>query len=348
MMTAHADLDLLWALRSPCDLGCRYCYFGTVEDHRASPTVQPGQMSHRSRDDLSRDEVFAFAATLAGSRVRRVFLAGGEPLRWPPVLDLIRLIKQAGVQVVVCTNGIALNRAGITAALATAGTGADAVSVSLDSTDPAYNDRWRPSRNGKDGWQQVTSGITALLNARASGGPPRVGIYSVITRLNIADILTVPQLAAELGCDYAVPQPIALDPAHPLAGQLSLTHDDIPAVAAVFRQLTDARLPVALPSADYPGQVTAAIASPVSTVSGCFGGSTLAFIQPDGSLWDCPSSLRIAATPAARRATIKSTDARTLFASPPPCADCGLFSVDCVNMWPLTGFSRFLGREAAA
>jgi MoaA/NifB/PqqE/SkfB family radical SAM enzyme len=347
-MTAHADLDLLWALRSPCDLGCRYCYFGTVEDHGASPASQPGQLSHLSRADLSRDDVFAFAETLAGSRVRRVFLAGGEPLRWPPALDLIRLIRQAGVQVVVCTNGIALNRPGITAALTNPEMGADAVSVSLDSADPAYNDQWRPSRNRKDGWQQVTSGITALLKARADGARPRVGIYSVITRLNIADILAVPRLAAELGCDYAVPQPIALDAAHPLAGQLSLSKDDIPAVAAVFRQLTDARLPVALPAGGYPGQVTASIASPVSAVSACFGGSTLAFIEPDGSLWDCPSSRRIAATPAARRATVKGADARTLFAGPPPCSDCGLFSVDCVNMWPLTGFGRFLAPGAAA
>jgi hypothetical protein len=78
-----------------------------------------------------------------------------------------------------------------------------------------------------------------------------------------------------------------------------------------------------------------------------FGGSTLAFVQPDGSLWDCPSSLRIAQTPAARRATIKGADARVLFASPPPCADCGLFSVDCVNMWPLKEFSRFLPSKEA-
>jgi molybdenum cofactor biosynthesis enzyme MoaA len=223
VVTARADLDLLWALRSPCDLGCRYCYFGTVDEHRAAPVSQPGQLSHLSRADLTREEVFAFAGTLRGSRVRRVFLAGGEPLRWPPVLDLIRLIKQTGVQVVVCTNGIALNRPEITAALTNPGTGADAVSVSLDSADPSYNDRWRPSRNRKDGWRQVTSGITALLNARPVGGTPRIGIYSVITRLNIADILAVPRLAAELGCDFAVPQPIALDPGHPLIGQLSLT-----------------------------------------------------------------------------------------------------------------------------
>jgi MoaA/NifB/PqqE/SkfB family radical SAM enzyme len=331
---------LLWALRSPCDLGCRYCYFGTIEEHRAGPGAQPGQLSHLSRADLPAAEVLAFAATLAGSAVRRVFLAGGEPLRWPPALDLVRVIKSAGVQVVVCTNGIALNRPEIASALVEAGV--DAVSVSLDSADPAYNDRWRPSRNRKDGWAQVVSGITALARARSGSGTPAIGTYTVITRLNIADVLSVPQLAAGLGCDYAVAQPIALSPGHALHGELALTPADAPAVAAAFARLASAGLPLALPAATYPGQVGAAIAAPVSGVRGCFGGSTLAFIEPDGSLWDCPSTLRIAATPPGRRATIRGADARALFASPPPCADCGLFSVDCVNMWPLMDFARLL------
>ena len=75
---------------------------------------------------------------------------------------------------------------------------------------------------------------------------------------------------------------------------------------------------------------------------GCFGGSTLAFIEPDGSMWACPSSLKIAATPRERHASIRGADARTLFAAPPPCADCTLFSADCVNMWPLMDFGRLL------
>ena len=333
-------VTLLWALRSPCDLGCRYCYFGIVEEHRGGPALPSGQLSHLSRADLGAGEVLAFAATLAGSRVERVFLAGGEPLRWPPVFSLIRLIKAAGAQVVVCTNGIALSRPEITGALA--GAGVDAVSVSLDSADPVYNDTWRPARNRKDGWDQVVSGITALLRARGRQERPRVGIYSVITRLNIGDILAVPRLAAGLGCDYAVAQPVALDPGHPLHGQLSLTPADAPVVTSAFGRLWVSGLPVAVPAAPYASLVEAALTAPTGTVRGCFGGSTLAFIEPDGSMWDCPSSLKIAAAPRERHASIRGADARALFAAPPPCADCALFSVDCVNMWPLMDFGRFL------
>jgi hypothetical protein len=89
------------------------------------------------------------------------------------------------------------------------------------------------------------------------------------------------------------------------------------------------------------------VQSSAGLVPGCFGGHTLYFIEPDGSVWDCPSSTKIAATPAQRRRSIKNADAGTLFA--PPCSaarDCALFSVDCVNMWPLNGFSAMLAAPA--
>ena len=71
------------------------------------------------------------------------------------------------------------------------------------------------------------------------------------------------------------------------------------------------------------------------------------FVEPDGSVWDCPSDRRIAATPPARRRSIRGGDARTLFAARPACTDCSLFSRDCVNMWPLAlDMPRLLGAGA--
>lgn len=225
-------VTLLWALRSPCNLGCRYCYFGTIDDHRENPPEQPGVLSHLSRADLDLADIAAFVQTLPGSRVERIFLAGGEPLIWPPILDIVAAIKAAGVQVVLCTNGIPLNRPHIVERILALEV--DAVSVSLDSTDPGYNDTWRPARNHVHGHADVLSGVQALITARAGRPEPKVGLYAVITRLNIDAVTSVATLATDLGCDYFVPQPIALDPGHPLHERLSLTPYDVSALRTAF------------------------------------------------------------------------------------------------------------------
>lgn len=343
-MTAdRSPVTLLWALRSPCNLGCRYCYFGTLEEHREAMPHQPGALSHLARTDLDLAAISAFVQTLPGSRVKRIFIAGGEPLIWPPVMAVIGAIKAAGVQVVLCTNGIPLNRPPLVDWIVSLGV--DAVSVSVDSPDPGYNDTWRPARNRLHGHQDVISGVQALLAARAGRPVPKVGLYSVITRLNIDVVKTGAVLASELGCDYFVPQPIALDASHALHPQLSLTGGDAGPISEAFTHLYRSGAPVRLPDPSYPGRVVDSITSEEpGLVRGCFGGTNLFFIEPDGSVWDCPSSLKIRAN-TGRPRTIRGADARTLFAADGPCKDCALFSRDCVNMWPLMDFSTFLPAE---
>lgn len=341
-MAFDRTITLLWALRSRCGThGCLYCYFGTIDEHRESgrPTA-PGVLSHLSPDDLTTAEILAFAGTLADSAVGRVFLAGGEPLLWRGILTLVEMLKQAGIEVVVCTSGVALNRPDITEPIVALGV--DAVSVSLDSADPVHNDTWRPPHKDGDGWERVVSGITTLLAARRKASRPRVGIYSVITARNIPDVTAIPHLAASLGCDYAVPQPISLAPDHRLHDTLALTPRDLPALRAEFEELYAAGLPLRLPAPTYAGQVATAVQHPTSHVVGCFGGNSLFFIEPDGSVWDCPSSLKIAAT-AEHGRSIRGATADELFGTPAGCGqDCALFSVDCVNMWPLTSFDGLL------
>lgn len=341
-MASRPAATLLWAVRSPCPRGCLYCYFGTVEEHRSQPVTRIGQLSHLSRNDLRPAQVLAFARTLPGSRIRRVFLAGGEPLAWPPILELVRILKAGGLQVIICTDGAALNRPDITHSLIELG--AEAVSVSLDSADPAYNDRLRPARNGKDGWERVVSGIRALVAARGSSRYPQVGIYSVITNQNLADLEAMPKLARQLGCDYFIPQPLALTEDHDLH-RMCLTAEHAPDLLARFTALNTASSPLFVPLGEYPQRFAVAISQPHATVAGCFGGRTLFFAQPDGTLWDCPSAYRIAATVPERRRSIAGADARALF-EPADCGDCTLFSRDCVNMWPLMDFSQIIGEPA--
>jgi len=329
------DVTLLWALRSPCAFSCPHCYFGTTEDHKAAgPPAQAGALSHLPRSDLPAGALTDFARTLHGSPVERVVIAGGEPLDWPGTLSLIAIAKDAGCQVVVATNGIPLARPQVTGRLVALGV--DGVSVSLDSADAGTNDQMRPSRSGRFGYDDVLAGIRALLQARAGQQAPRIGIYTVITRPRPQEITGVARLAAGLGVDYYVPQPISLPPAHKLDEQLSHRPGDEGSVRGQLSRLYTDPLGLALPDPSYSRRFTDAISTRDSGhVPDCFGGARLFFIQPDGSLWDCPSDRRIAATPPGRRRTIRGADARALFATRPACTDCSLFSRDCVNMWPL-------------
>ena len=326
------DVTLLWAPRSRCRFRCPHCYFGTIEEHRINPPAEAGVLSHLSRSDVPTEDLMAFARTLAGSPVERVVIAGGEPLDWPDALDLISVIKEAGCQIVIATNGVPLTRPGMAQRLVTLGV--DGVSVSLDSADAEVNDRMRPG--GRFGYRDVLAGIETLLQARAAEPAPRVGIYTVVTRSRPHEITDVARLAAGIGVDYFVPQPISLTPDHGLFQQMSHTPDDVGAVGEQLADLYDNPMGLTLPDPSYIGRFVTAISTHEGgDVPDCFGGARLFFIQPDGSMWDCPSDRRIAATAPDQRRTIRGGDARQLFATRPACTSCTLFGRDCVNMWPL-------------
>ncbi|MFJ6771810.1 radical SAM protein [Kitasatospora sp. NPDC091257] len=338
------EITVLWALRSPCSFGCPHCYFGELADDKQGPPKEVGLLSHIPVRDLDHAELEAFARSLADSPVERVVLAGGEPLDWLPTLSVIKTIKDAGCEVVIATNGVPLTRPGIARKLVELGV--DAVSVSLDSADEAVNDALRPSRSRRVGHREVLAGIRTLLDERGDGAGPRVGIYSVVIRERPQEITAVARLAAEIGVDYYVPQPISLPPDHKLFAERCHTADDVPAVEEQLLHLQQDPGGLTLPGPAYVRKFLDSIATQDSgRVEQCFGGAQLFFIQPDGTVWDCPSDRRIAATPPEARRTIVGADARTLFDGRPACTDCSHFSRDCVNMTPLVlGMPRLLGR----
>ncbi|ANY10144.1 hypothetical protein AFB00_17430 [Pseudonocardia sp. HH130630-07] len=346
-------MAVLWALRSPCNLGCDYCYFGTLEDDRIAPPQALGVLSHLPHGDLPLAVISDFLTTTEQSRIGRVFLAGGEPLIWPGTGQVIERLAGAGVEVVVCTNGLPLRREPVRRLLLAH---AAAVSVSLDSARPDLNDLHRRPRRPGDGWHGVIEGIRALIadrdtqpSPRAAG--PRIGLYTVLTRLTLPGLADTVRLAADLGLDYVVPQPISLAPDHRLHGELALRAEDGPAVRDALEAVSEAVPGMLTPGPGYPARVISTLHHDLQTEPRCFGGADLAFIEPDGTVWDCPSRHRIAAAASAgRTATISGTDAATLFplAPRPERAPCPLFSDDCVNMWPLVeDFDRFLADPAA-
>jgi MoaA/NifB/PqqE/SkfB family radical SAM enzyme len=337
------QVTVLWAPRSPCNLSCEYCYFGTLESQQPSFPLWPGQLSHIGSNDLTLDRIIEFLKSCPPGLLGRVFIAGGEPLLWRGIMEMITALKDKNIEVIVCTNGQPLKEQAITESLLTSGI--DAVSVSLDSYDATYNDRWRKDRSGV-GWEGVVNGTRTLLRARESHPRPcRVGMYMVVTALNVGHILGTAHFAAELGMDYFVFQPVSLNQIHPLEAELSLTKRHWDELSGVVSDLFSAGLPLTLPNSQYVRLVLDSInAVPPKLVSNCFGGRDLFFIEPDGSVWDCPSWLKIQGTTMADCRSIRDSEAEEVFSAERRgrCTDCGLFSVDCVNMWQLMAFDEIL------
>jgi MoaA/NifB/PqqE/SkfB family radical SAM enzyme len=335
---------VVWALRSPCNLRCRYCYFGTL-DETTEVVLQPGALSHVGRTDASLKACLAFIKTMTPHLVNRVFLAGGEPLMWPGIEPVIDALKASGVQVVVCTNGQPLADTRLAAALIDSGV--EAICVSLDSHDADYNDQWRVDRGGR-GWAGVVEGIKTIV-ARRNGeaASTKIGIYMVVSRENIAHIIPTAHFVAGLGVDYFIIQPVSLEPAHQLHSTLSLTVEHYEALGEAISALTSAGLSMCLPNEVYLRLMLRTLSDePLPIIRECFGGRDLFFIQPDGSVWDCPSIYKIRQTRSEQYESIVGKSASRVFSRRRRArnTDCSCFSQDCVNMWQLMAFDEIIVR----
>jgi MoaA/NifB/PqqE/SkfB family radical SAM enzyme len=338
-------VTILWALRSPCQLACQYCYFGTLDDRPAGPRRprQIGDLTHVGADDASLGVVLKFISTFHPGLVRRVFLAGGEPLVWSGVREVITALKAAAVEIIVCTNGQPLQDDELASRLLM--TPVAAVSVSLDSHDAVYNDRWRVDHSGR-GWAATVQGLKMLVaRRRALSATTRIGVYAVITRQNITHIVDTAKFVADLGVDYFIVQPVSLSRDHKLHSVLSIQRSDLASLADAINILQGQELQIHLPNERYLQLVLQSLTSDRHPrVERCFGGRELFFVQPDGSVWDCPSRYKIAATPRDELVSIVRQSAREIFSVKRRERDtsCDLFSDDCVNMWQLMAFDEIL------
>ncbi len=338
-------VTLLWALRSPCNLSCQYCYFGTVEEQspRGTASARPGTLSHIRRDDLPLCDMMTFISTFPSHCVNRVFVAGGEPLVWRGTLSVLTGLKARGCEVIVCSNGLPLQKVEMCRALLDLLV--DAISISLDSHDAHYNDYWRRDKSGQ-GWHSVVRGIQTLVQQRnARRMPTQIGVYSVISQQNLDHIVDTGRFVADLGVDYFIVQPISLTPDHTLHDELSLDARHKRVFVQQVQQLRQVVSDIHLAHPEYIQQVITTLTSgSLPMTKGCFGGRDLFFIEPNGSIWDCPSVYKIQNTPSDQYLSIKNASAEHLFSQERRCrnTDCSLFSQDCVNMWQLMAFDSIL------
>jgi MoaA/NifB/PqqE/SkfB family radical SAM enzyme len=167
---------------SRCNLKCVMCPVTVLTDH------WPAR-------DMALETFERIAEAFA--RTKWVYLQGwGEPLLHPRIFDMIARAKQAGCRVGFTTNGTRLTRE-TGARLLDAGL--DLLAVSIAGASAATHEAIRV---GSD-FAKLLENLRGFLRLRV-GARPKVEIFYLMTRTNLAELPRAVELAAELGADELV------------------------------------------------------------------------------------------------------------------------------------------------
>jgi radical SAM protein len=179
MSTSHAGppLRVYWELTRACDLVCRHC--------RAEAQPQ------RGADELTTAECFDVLRDLAGAGapLPHVIFTGGDPLKRPDLLDLVREGVRLGLGVSVAPSAtMSLTREAVQDLKAA---GVAAMSLSLDGSSAARHDAIRGVL-GCFGWT-----LAAAQRLVAAGIP--LQINTLVTAETVGDLEAIAQLVGRLG-----------------------------------------------------------------------------------------------------------------------------------------------------
>ena len=145
---AQAPFIVIWEVTRACALACLHC--------RASA------MARRNPHELTTDEGFRLIDQVRtfGDPAPLFVLTGGDPMRRPDLVDLVRYATEAGLSVALTPSGTAAVTRQRLAALQAAGL--KRVAVSLDGPDADTHDAFRRVR-GSYGWtMKIIDAVTEL------------------------------------------------------------------------------------------------------------------------------------------------------------------------------------------
>ena len=165
-------LVVVWRVTELCNLGCRFCGY-------SRHLRWPRQAAHP-------EQVLAFGALLRDYQAesgRDVLVSwlGGEPLLWPPLMELSHTFKQEfKLHLGVTTNGTRLDSARIRERIVN---DYDQITISLDGVED-----WHDSYRDAPGlYARLGATIRKLRQARAdTGHGPLIRVSTILTRENLA------------------------------------------------------------------------------------------------------------------------------------------------------------------
>jgi radical SAM protein with 4Fe4S-binding SPASM domain len=162
-----------WDITHHCNFRCKHCYFGSDE--------------LADRQSMTLREALDFVDYLADKRVFHLSIAGGEPLLYPHIKEVVAAATRRGIVVAMSTNASLLT-SNLAGELKDAGL--DSLQISLDGSCAEVNDRIR----GNGSFNRTMRGLRTAI-----GHQFKVLVACVVLRPNAHDIAEIVDLAAREG-----------------------------------------------------------------------------------------------------------------------------------------------------
>ena len=156
-----------------CPLRCRHC--------RAAATTS-------STDGLSTEQCKRILKGIADFHKSIIIFTGGEPLARADIFELVEYARDLGLPAVLATCGMDMDAA---TAIRLKEVGISAISFSIDGATAATHDAFRQTPGAYDA-------VLAAIEAVKAAGL-RFQINTTVTRLNLAEVGAIADLAARLG-----------------------------------------------------------------------------------------------------------------------------------------------------
>lgn len=242
--------------------------------------------------------------------VKNAFLAGGEILCNNDLEQIVNYIAKMEINNIVCTNGIYLTNAIFVKLLKE--NKIKAISISLDSSFPQYTNHYKNYK--VNGWNIIVDNISKIRSIVYNNNlKTKLGIYMVLTSKNLNDLSNLYLMCSNMGIDYFVFQPITLPHNHYLYNELFLSKKLIKNLVMEYKKIEKRKAETLFPSSMYFRLLCDCIEE--KKIEEICNKDALLFMDSNGQITNCPK---------------KMFD-----------EDCE-FNLDCINMWLLSNFDKFL------
>jgi MoaA/NifB/PqqE/SkfB family radical SAM enzyme len=269
-------LVVVWRVTEACDLGCWFCEFNR---HLRRPR-------HSARADV----VLGFGAVLAdygAATGRRVLVSwlGGEPLLWPPLVEVGQTFRHKyGLRLGMTTNGTHLDSPPLVPHLAET---YDQVTVSVDG--PAdFHDLGRGAPGLYDGLRRAVVALRELKTRQGYG--PLLRANTILMRSNVGSFEGLCRNLAAWGVEQVTFNALGGAPAGPFYARERLQAEQIAwlrtALPGIRERLAADGLTV-LGGDRYLGRLHAAAGGEMLPVADCRPGRDFLFVDEQGRVAPC-------------------------------------------------------------